>query len=275
MRSSARTPPHSQVSPSPRSPDSPPLSHREDWSPGQFYKTMRRLYRRDRQNPDSLVEIPFHANRSLSHAEFWACAEQYCWARRNKYLAQLVGSQQGRRPQSPKSEQWPDLEGLGLSPKEFWKYEKALGQLYFAETKQRQTQARERINKLATRGLNDLRQAVAKARCSILQAKRTLSGRDRFNLIDYRAKRQFLWRFLRAESEWERGQKKEGRKFDKTVQALAKAYSYLDLTPATIAEGLRDPHQADTDAATHFTQVKHLKISASSVRSLTSKSLHR
>jgi hypothetical protein len=136
-----------------------------------------------------------------------------------------------------------------------------------------------------------VRQALAKIRGSILQAKRKLSGRDRFNLFDYRAKRQFLWAFLRFESEWEKGQLMEGKSFDGKVQALANAYSYLteldDFEPlicprkdpilispkvldlATIAAGLRNPHQADKDAAKKF------PIKPSSVRSLLSKSLHR
>lgn len=247
---------------------------------------MRYLFRPIRENPDSLATIPFHLNRSLSKDEFKACAAQYSWARRTEYLARVISSQQGQRPQRPKPKQWPDLHGLGLSQAEFWKYEIAIRQLYFAETKQQQQQATERIKALAKQGPNKVREALANARSSMPQAKRTLSGRQRFDLFDYRAKRQFLWIFLRAESQWGKGELKKIKESDDAVQTLALNYSYLgelkgfdDFTSATItdkiAKGLRDPHQADTDAATHFTHVKHLKISASSVRSLLSESLHR
>jgi hypothetical protein len=273
MRSSARTPSHSQVSPSPRSPVPPPSS-KEDWSRRRFYKTMQHIFRPDRQNQGSLDETPFYLRKKpLSEDEFEACAEHYIMAERKKYHARLVNRQQDRPPQSPNPDRWPDLKNLGLLQDEFWKFEIPLGQLFFAETKQQQKQARQRINVLAQRGPNEVRQAIAKARRSIPQARRTLSGRDRFDLFDYRAKRQFLWIFLRYESEWEKGQKKEGKSFDRTVQELVKAYSYLGLTPATIAEGLRDPHQADKDAAKKF---PILKIKASSsVRSLLNRSLLR
>lgn len=203
---------------------------------------MRHVFRPVRENPDSLVEIPFRLNRRLSHAEFWACAKHYILVSGKEYFARLASSQQGRRPQIPSPEQWPNVEGLGVSPVSFWNFEIPIGQLYFAETKQQQKQARKRINALTQRGPNDVRRAVAKARRRIPQAKATLSGRDRFNLFLYRAQRQFLWIFLRYESEWDKGQLKEGKSFDRAVQALAEAYSYLDLTPATIAEGLRYSH---------------------------------
>lgn len=252
---------------------------------------MQYLYRTDRENPDSLVEIPFHQNRPLSDAEFKACAEHYSMARREEYLARLLSSQHGRRPQNPTPKQWPDLEGLGLSPEELWNYTKARLQLELAETKQQQKQARKWVNALAKKGPNKVRQALAKARGSILQAKRILSGSNRFNLFDYRAKRQFLWIFLRKESQWGKEELKEIKESDVDVQALVKAYSYLaeindfedlicpkkdpTLIPpkvldlATIAAGLRSPHQADKEAAKKF------GIKASSVRSLLSKSVRR
>jgi len=65
MRSSTRTSLKSRVSSVRRSPGFPPSSQEEDWSPRRFYKTMRHIFRPDRQKPGSLVEIPFYDNRPL------------------------------------------------------------------------------------------------------------------------------------------------------------------------------------------------------------------
>jgi hypothetical protein len=270
---------------------------------------MRYLFRPDRHDQDSLVEIPFYKNRPLLYcpvfykncpllrSEFVVCAEhyaQYAWAGlQEKFLAPR---KHGRPPQSHKPTAWlrqSDLEGLGLSPAEAWNCEKALWQLRFSETKLKRSQAIKRINPLVTRGLNPVRRAIAKERDSILilPARRKLSGRDIVNLVYYRAQRQFLWAFLRHESERERRLLKKITKSDRAVQALSQAYAYLTelddfkelipprkakttvLGPGTldeaITDGLKNPHQADADAALKF----GLKVS--SVRPLLHKYLRR
>lgn len=263
MRSSARTPPHRQVSLPQRSPVSPRSSTEEDWSPRRCYKTMRYLFRPDRENPDSLVEIPFYLNCLLSRDQFQACVGHYIEAKVTPYLTQLFSSQHGRPSQRPDPARWPDLRALGVPPASFWKFEIPLGQLFFAETAPERTQARERIKPLTTRGLNARRHALAEARSSTPQAKRKLSGRQRFDLLVYHARRQFLWIFLRAESDWDKGQLKEIKESDDAVQKLALNYSYLgelkgfdDFTSATItdriAKGLKCSDQADKDAALKF-----------------------
>jgi hypothetical protein len=297
MRSSARTPPHSQGRPAPRRPvASPAWWTQEDWSPRRFYKTMRYLFRPVRENPDSLVEIPFYLNCPVSppvtlkalKAWFEACVGYYIEAKVTTYLTQLLDSQQGRPPQHPDPARWPDLRDLGLSRAEWWEREKALGRLNCADTRHQDTHARKRIKELAQKGPHRARTAMAKARRSILQVKMNLSWREQLVRVDsfvhYRARRQFLWIFLRKEFEWGK-EPKEGKRFAKRVQELANAYAYLDdhpdfndLTPATIAEGLRCSNQADKDAAKKFEKefkAKGFQISAKSVRSLLSKSLRR
>ena len=193
MRSSTRTPPHSQVSPSPRSPVSPPTSNTEDWSRRRFYKTMQHVFRPVRENLDSLVETPFYLYRPLSHAEFLACTEYYIQARRKEHLARLVNRQQGRPPQSPNPDRWPDLKSLGLPQDEFWKFEIPLGQLFFAETKQQQEQARRQVKILAQRGPSRARQMLKTARLKTPQAKR------QFASLDLRVQKKTFWRLLTIE----------------------------------------------------------------------------
>lgn len=240
----------------------------EDWSPRRFYNTMRKIFRPVRENPTCLVVIPFHLNRPLLSKEFRGCAEHYITARRKEYLARLFSSQQGRRPQSPKSEQWPDLEGLGLSQEEFWNYETPLAQLYFAETKQAQAQARRQARGLAQRGPIRARQMLKNVVLKTPQAKRRFSGLELLKLVEYRAERQFVWAFLRKESEMQKNDIKKSLR-GSTTEDLARAYWYLRLRPQDIANGLRCSYQADKDTAEEF------GISASAVRSLLSKSSRR
>ena len=269
MRSSARTPPHRQVRPSPRRPvASPAWWTQEDWSPRRYYKTMQYLYRPNRQDPDSLVKIPFHLNRPLLPAEFWACAEQYCMARSNEYLTQLSSRPHGRPLQNRKPGCWPDLHGLGLSPKAFWKYEIPLRRFDFAESRQQQGPARCQVKKLATSGPIRVRQMLKNFVQKTPQAKRQFSSRELLKLVEYRAERQFVWAFLRKESDVQKDEMRKPLRGEAT-KTLAAAYRYLRLKPQEIVDGLRYPSQADKDTAEEF------GVSESSVRSLLSKSVRR
>jgi hypothetical protein len=227
------------------------------------------MYRPDRQDPDSLAQIPFYEYKASSdelRGKLSACSNQYSMV---GWKEHLMGSETDPRPQSHKPKQWPDFEGFGLSHEDSWTYEIAMGQLYFAPTVRKQMQARKLVNELATKGPIDLRRALAKARRSIPQVKETLHWHNQFYFFDYLARQQFLWIFLRHESEWLKGEPKEGRAFDKKVQTLAEAYPFLALTPARIAKGLRDPDQTVKDTAIKF------GISASSACSLLNRFIHR
>ena len=254
-------------SPSQRSPVSSLLWWKqEDWSPGRFYKTMQYLFRPDRENPYSLVKIPFYLNWKLSGKKFRACAEHYIMARHEEYFARLM--HQVRPPQRPGPERWPDLNGLGLSQEESWKRQILLRRLDFAETKQTNAQARRQVRMLAQRGPIRARQMLKDAAQKIPPAKRQFSNFELLRLVvPYRAERQFVWAFLRKEADVQRNVMRNLR-VDVTKQ-LAEAYRYLRLTPQEIADGLGNSYQADKDTAEEF------GISENSVRSLLSKSFRR
>lgn len=253
MRSSVRTPSHSQ----------------ENWSSHRFYETMRYIFRPIRENPDSLVEIPFHENRPLLKKEFDECTQHYIKARCEEYLCRLLASQKGRPPQFPDSERWPDVRAYGIKDQDFWKYEKPLGQLFFSKTKDEQEQAKRTVRALSTRGPRRLRTALSQAAKNTPQVHRDLSPQKIFlEVVPYLAEREFIWTFLRRESGLGRADKKAPLEVRSVANTLATAYPYLRLKSPTIAIGLVCSNQADKDTAEEF------GLSPKTVRSLLSKLSH-
>lgn len=227
---------------------------------------MQRLFRPNRSDPNSLVETPFYDFRPLTHREFKSCAEMYMLARQREYRDRLLQPRKHTDSDSRAKERWPDLASFDLTPQDYWNIERALGRLYFAQTGKQQRQARQEARQLAQRGPIPLRQAIAEAVLATPQTQRRFTVHDIiFQLFSYRAERQFVWRFLRHESELDRKDLKDSRAVERAAKILSEAYSYLHLKPAEIVQGLPYSHQADRDTAEEFV------LSEMSVRSLFSK----
>lgn len=243
---------------------------REDWSPHGFYDTMRRLFRprpdprgKDGEPVIRLVEAPFYRRRPLKPKEFHAAEEMY------------INSNMERRrlnQEVPPHDFFLDDQELhdrfGVPPGKTWPYSKALGRLYFAETKDQQSRARQEVKILAHRGPRALRRFLAtvlrhlpQRRLSLPHIKVTLDG------VLYRKKRQFVWAFLRREAmagqDCSRHDLRNPRQ--ELISELVRAYSFLDLTPDQLKRGLANSHQADEDMAEWF------GLSTKTIRSLLSK----
>jgi hypothetical protein len=252
------------------------------WSPKRFYRHMRfrfRLHRdcEDPNNPpdpedtnNNRVFVPLHKYRLLSLDEFEGCQQRYVYARQRKHLKRMDQAQKGRALQHPSPDRWPDLQDRGLDPALYDHCEHALGCLYFVDTKDQRAQASGVVKALATRGPIWLRRALKIAVSATPRTKRTISGFAIFKLVAFRAKREFLWTFLRHEANWTGDQQNTPAALMDAARTLATVYKYLNLTADDIAKGLNCLSQADQDTADEF----GLK-SASSVRFLISKSARR
>jgi len=219
----------------------------EDWSPRGFYRTMQQLYR--------LQETPFYENTPLTREQFYGACEHYASERFKEFVVRV----RLRPPQSaelhPKAEalRWPDplpgQERFTLTPEHI-----ALGRLYFASTKKGQARSRAEVRRLARRGPVERRRALAQARKATPQAKAWMDTRTLLlEVVPYRARRQFLWNFLRQEALAEGMGRTDIRNHaGEYGSRLAKAYPFLGLSAAAIVQGLKNPYQADIETAKKF-----------------------
>jgi len=226
----------------------------EDWSRKGFYKTMLRLFRITEEKDGvekrvkQPVDPPFFLNRQLTEKEFINAQQMYVQGCINEHIERLPTA---GKPDSPDRTRWPP----GIKDRKIWR---VLGYMYFAKTKTKQAEAFSAIKKLAKSGPVKLRPLLKAARLATPQVRRKLDGTDILDLVHYRAKRQFIWNFLRKEAEADSGrlERTEAARF------LSKPYQYLNMTEQQIKEGLENPHQADDDTAMKF------DISKSTIRPL-------
>ena len=219
----------------------------EDWSPRGFYRTMQQLYR--------LQEAPFYENSPLTREQFYGACEHYASERFKEFVVRV----RLRPPRSAGSHsqaealRWPDplpgQERFTLTPEQI-----ALGRLYFASTKKGQARSRAEVRRMAMRGPVERRRALAQARKATPQAKAWMDTRTLLlEVVTYRARRQFLWNFLRQEALADgMGHAYIRNHAGEYGTPLARAYPFLGLSAAAIAQGLKNRHQADIETAKKF-----------------------
>ncbi len=208
---------------------------------------MQRLFR----SPDT----PFYSESPLTQPQFDGACEHYASERFREFVVRVTLRPPRSAGLHPKAEalRWPDplpgQERFTLTPEHI-----ALGRLYFASTKKGQARSRAEVRRLARRGPVERRRALAQARKATPQAKAWMDTRTLLlEVVPYRARRQFLWNFLRHEALAEGMGYTSLRKHARDYGAeLAQAYPFLGLSAVAIAKGLKNPHQADVETAKKF-----------------------
>lgn len=282
----------------------------EDWSRHGFYRTMLRLFihRQDgckktedhgRWLPEKPEDhAPFFLqdeSRRLTQKQYECARECYVQAPFHEYQERGVRRHPGI--EEARATRWPyplPGEDLGvvvrpgvvrLTPAQV-----ALGRLFFARTKAGQAKARAEVGALATRGTIARRKALGAAVRATPQAKAVHSPMALlFEILPYRASRQFMWAFLRAEllAAIRRKRREDGvdwtvrdllrdpTDFGGELDGLVSASRFLErawprsvygppdpLSRTELLAGLKRRRPADADTARHF------GLSPTSLRSL-------
>lgn len=296
--SSRRTTPK----PSPRpqrpvlDPPGPPASD-PAWSPMNFYRTMLNLFRGLEPNPKDPgpprpadpAHPPFFLSpepeRLMSERRYRAAEGCYATARVQDWWRRFPKTATAARVRRRMSATaWP-APLPGEDPYALTPAARALGRLVHATNKMADALARREVADAATRGPIATRRALRAARAAMPQAQARFSllpDRRRpgvvgppawaalEEVVESRARRQFLWRFVRAEL---RAAVKKTHGHDWTLKdspddfaeeraAFVRVYPFLGLTVTDVLRGLRRARPADHDTADRF------GISPSSVRTL-------
>ena len=239
---------------------------KEDWSRRRFYETMRYLFRKDRLDDTDRVTIPFYKYRPLSHKELQGCIELYIQSKQSDILQRLTHCSTDTSAQPTLDARWPDLNKFCLSNKASMEAEVDLGRLYFAQTAADQRRARTAVKKLAQHGPLPLRRALRRAIRQTPQAKRRFTSKSvLLKLRRTHSAWEFVRTFLRRESCLTPEDLKNRFDVAEAARELASAYPYLHMSAEQIAEGLRNPRQADKDTARCY------GLSQASIRPLFSK----
>lgn len=237
-----------------------------DWTSRYVYRTLCRLFR---------ITPPFYEPRRLSPKDFERIQAEFVGrAVRRELRARDIGEHSGevgsaRRVQAlalfTEIFDWVETHCRGrvyltaalaqqVRMREDWERRLWAGRLLFADSAEGQRRARQELRALL-RGRPTpvkslcrelLRGIPPKSRKQMGWVQEWLGDRKgrRPSVLRYRAKRQFLWAFLKGEA-------RDGEPAE-VARDLARAYPFLGLTAEQIAAGLTNPHQADEDTARYF-----------------------
>jgi hypothetical protein len=241
-----------------------PPAAEEDWSRRGFYQTMLSLFRDRAKAADAPDQyVPFFLrppDKRLTQRQYEGARSLYVAARFAEYIPRGV---RGRRREIP---WWPEPLP-GEPPRTLTPAQRALGRLYFADSRVAAQRARAEIARLAISGPRARRKALRQARTRIPQVNRAIDRRTLlFEVVPYRAARQFMWNFLREELLGALRQKSIAEKerwtlqdlktyptqFEVELRQLVRAYPFLGLSVGDVVAGLRRRRPADDDAARQF-----------------------
>lgn len=256
-------------------------SDRDKWSPRGFYKAMLWTFREpdkngQRDDKTPAVTPPFYLHRPLKKDtrknkylkdEFHQAQQHYVLIQNRQHLKRTgfrfsdvheKGHDEPIRqtPEPPSADRWPDLSRFTLSGRAYWEYERALGQLFFAQTARQQARARNKVKQLSSTGPMPLRPVLSRARRLTPQVKARHSGKQVLAMLRYRDERYFLWEFLRREAlagnELNPTElSKDATALNDGVTKLMTHYSHLvyrfSLTAAQMKRGICNPHKAAND----------------------------
>ena len=217
-----------------------------NWSSKEFYKTMCFVFRSKLDRSKCIkcsqsVDPPFFLNRPLEEKDFINAQQMYVMEQMHAHIEKLMKTSSKLQTEFPDPERWPEcIKDMEIM--------RAFGELYTAQSKPKQEKARVKVRNLAMRGPSKYRTLLRVARAKTPQAKNLLDGIDILHLVKYRAKRQFLWQFLRKEAEAESGRLERSD----AASHLTDKYKYLGLTEEQIEKGLKNPNQKDDDVAEEF-----------------------
>ena len=155
----------------------------ENWSERGFYSTMRCLFLP--KKPTN--RTPFFqqdSGRRLTQAQYEGVRDLYVASQRQKYLS-LLQKRTRSGVEEPESSRWP-APLPGEEPFTVTPAQKALGRLYFAQSRTTQQQARKEVRQLATKGKHAARVALSAAVAATPQVKASFS------------KEELLARYIRA-----------------------------------------------------------------------------
>jgi hypothetical protein len=256
----------------------------DDWSRQTFYRTMLWIFLHRGKLPEPPENYaPFfqqEPSRRLTEGQYTGSRDLYVGARCLEF--QFRG---GRRARGAWLEggRWEVRQPHHLpgEPEHILtEAQIALGRLFYATTKSAQRQARAQVRTHATKGRVAARKMLRAALTATPQAKARFSREELlFEVLPYRAQRQFLWHFVTAELRFAvrrkaaadrvpwtfRDLRENPNDFTDEVTALLCAYPFLGLSRAGLMAGLSRDHPADADTAHHF------GLSAATLRSLFSK----
>ena len=219
------------------------------WHPKTLYKTLLHLF--GREHPP--------CTPPLTAREFDIAKKLYIAGRVNHFVSNCQKTAAINHAAVNFKNRWPNLKSKDRND---WKAEKAIGTLFFSESRRGQAAARIVAKNLAEYGPKRHRTALKSARKATPQAKASFSVREvMLKAGPHLAELEFVWGFLRGEATALTGHvERESR--SKAAADLARYYPFLNLTTAQIAVGLRNKNHIEETFAKDF------GISKSSVRSI-------
>lgn len=206
------------------------------WQPRHLYRSLLHLFGEQCRNQVRPAVPPF--TPPLTEREFTIARKMYVSARVSQFLMRYRAKRKDTAPNNRFAERWPTL------PLD-WKIERALGTLFFANSKREQQKARQQVKHLAEHGPMSYRTALKVARKATPQARAAFSGREILLKAGPRlAELEFVWGFLRGEAAAYMGRSdRTGR--SKAAAALSKCYPFLNLTADQIAVGLSSKNHVE------------------------------
>jgi len=223
------------------------------WQPRHLYRSLLHLFGEQYRGQVRPVVPPFIP--PLTEREFTLARKMYVSARLSQFLSSFRATRKNTVPSTRFAERWPTL------PLD-WKVERALGTLFFANSKREQQQARQQVKHLAEHGPMSYRTALQAARKATPQARAAFSCREILLKAGPRlAELEFVYGFLRGEANALTGRADRKRRAE-AAAALSKCYPFLNLTADQIAAALSNEKHLEQQFSAGF------GISKNSVRSL-------